>query len=187
MFGSAPAPQNEGTPFRPCSPYGVSKLAAHWLTVNARKAHNLHASCGILFNHESPRRGGTFVTKKIVQAAAKKQRVTLGNIRAIRDWGYAPEYVEGMWRMLQQPDPGDYVFATGQAHTVCEFAAAAYGYMDLDYTDYVDFDKKYERFLEVDYLKGDYAKAYHFLGWEPKTYFHRLVEIMMEAELRGAE
>lgn len=187
MFGNSPAPQNEDMPFRPRSPYGVSKLAAHWLTVNAREAYGLHASCGILFNHESPRRGGTFVTKKIVQAAAKKQRVTLGNIAAVRDWGYAPEYVEGMWKMLQQDRPNDYVFATGHAHTVGDFAAAAYDCMNLNWRDYVDFDEKYERALEVNFLQGDYSKAYKAFGWQPSTYFHRLVEIMMEAELRGHE
>lgn len=187
MFGSSPAPQDETTPFQPCSPYGVSKLAAHWLTVNAREAYNLHASCGILFNHESPRRGGTFVTKKIVQAAARKQRVTLGNIHAVRDWGYAPEYVEGMWQMLQRHVPDDYVFATNEHHTVGEFAAGAYGYMNLNWQDYVDFDPKYERALEVNFLKGNYMKAYHTFGWEPKTFFGGLIEIMMDAELRGAE
>ena len=185
MFGDSPAPQNEDTPFRPRSPYGVSKLAAHWLTVNAREAYNLHASCGILFNHESPRRGGTFVTKKIVQAVANKQRVTLGNVSASRDWGYAPEYVEGMWQMLQRDVSDDYVFATGETHTVAEFAKYAYSLLNMNWLDYVDFDEKYERALEVNFLQGDYSKAYKAFGWQPSTYFHRLVEIMIEAELKG--
>lgn len=190
MFGSSPAPQNEQTPFHPRSPYGASKLAAHWFTVNYREAYNLHASCGILFNHESPRRGGTFVTKKITQAVARiangsKEKLVLGNLEAKRDWGYAPEYVEGMWRMLQQDVPGDYVFATGESHTVKEFVKQAFAFVSLDWYDYVEVNEKFYRPTEVDELRGDASKAQRDLGWKPKTKFDSLVKIMMEAEFNG--
>ena len=188
MFGSSPAPQNENTPFHPRSPYGASKLAAHWFTVNAREAYGMHASCGILFNHESPRRGRTFVTKKIVEAVARikngsREKLVLGNLDALRDWGYAPEYVEGMWRMLQQDQPDDYVFATGEAHSVKEFVFHAFGYAGLNWKDHVVTDSIYTRPTEVDWLQGNYVKAYHVLGWEPKTTFLNLIAIMVEAEL----
>ncbi len=188
MFGSSPSPQNEATPFHPRSPYGASKLAAHWFTVNYREAYNLHASCGILFNHESPRRGGTFVTKKIIEAVARiskgsKEKLRLGNLKAKRDWGYAPEYVEGMWRMLQQNEPGDYVFATGESHTVQEFVDTAFSQVDLNWQDHVEVDEKFCRPTEVDDLRGDYTKAQRVLGWKPKVRFDSLVKIMVEAEI----
>lgn len=190
MFGSSPAPQNENTPFHPRSPYGASKLAAHWFTVNYREAYDLHASCGILFNHESPRRGGTFVTKKITQAVARiangsKEKLHLGNLKAKRDWGYAPEYVEGMWRMLQQEVPGDYVFATGESHTVEEFVERAFAFVGLDWHDHVALDEKFYRPTEVDNLQGDASKARREFGWYPKVKFDALVKLMMEAEFNG--
>lgn len=193
MFGSSPAPQNENTPFHPRSPYGVSKLAAHWFTVNAREAYGMHASCGILFNHESPRRGRTFVTKKIAEAVARakvygsKQKVVLGNLDARRDWGYAPEYVEGMWRMLQQDKPGDYVFATSESHSVEEFAHWAFACEGLDWREYVVTDQQYTRPTEVNHLKGDYSKAYETFGWEPKTTFLSLIAIMVQAEINALQ
>lgn len=190
MFGSSPAPQNENTSFHPRSPYGASKLAAHWFTVNYREAYNLHASCGILFNHESPRRGGTFVTKKITQAVARiakgsREKLVLGNLEAKRDWGYAPEYVEGMWRMLQQDKPDDYVFATGEYHTVKQFVERAFAFVNLDWRDHVEVDEKFRRPTEVDELQGDYSKANRVLGWYPHTRFLPLVDIMMKAEFYG--
>lgn len=188
MFGSASAPQNENTPFHPRSPYGISKVFGYWAAVNYRESYWMNISNGTLFNHESPRRGETFVTKKITRAAARiflglQGVLYLGNLDAKRDWGYAPEYVEGMWRMLQQDKSDDYILATGETHTVREFADEAFRYVGLNYKDYVEIDSKYFRPTEVDFLQGDAAKAKRILGWEPKVKFKELVEIMMKAEL----
>ena len=189
MYGKVQAvPQTEGTPFYPRSPYGCAKLFAHWLTVNYRESYNLFACSGILFNHESPRRGETFVTRKITLAATRikrgrQQRLSLGNLDARRDWGYAREYVEGMWLMLQQDQPDDYVLATTETRTIAEFLAAAFGRLDLDWHDYVDFDQRFLRPAEVDLLIGDYAKARQKLGWEPKTRMKALAELMVDADL----
>ena len=189
MYGKVQAvPQTEGTPFYPRSPYGCAKLFAHWLTVNYRESYNLFACSGILFNHESPRRGETFVTRKITLAATRikrgrQQRLSLGNLDARRDWGYAREYVEGMWLMLQQDQPDDYVLATNETRTIAEFLAAAFGRLDLDWHDYVDFDQRFLRPAEVDLLIGDYAKARQKLGWEPKIRMKALAELMVDADL----
>ncbi|HVF53006.1 MAG TPA: GDP-mannose 4,6-dehydratase [Actinomycetota bacterium] len=187
MFGSAPPPQNESTPFHPRSPYGVAKVFAYWSTVNYREAHGLYACNGILFNHESPRRGETFVTRKITRAVARikaglQSKLYLGNLDAQRDWGYAPEYVEAMWRMLQQDEPDDYVIATGEAHTPREFCAEAFGHAGLDWEQYVEIDPGYFRPSEVDYLCGDAAKANRVLGWAPVTTFRELVHLMVDAD-----
>ena len=192
MFGSATPPQNELTTFHPRSPYGVAKVYAHNMAVNFRESYGLHVSCGILFNHESPRRGDTFVTKKIVNGVANifhglQSVLTLGNLDARRDWGFAPEYVEGMYRMLQQDTPDDYVLATGETHTVREFCQEAFSYAGMKYEDYVEVDPKYYRPAEVDFLLGDPGKAEQVLGWKPKTRFTELVRIMVDAELRGEE
>jgi GDPmannose 4,6-dehydratase len=189
MFGKVQAvPQTETTPFWPRSPYAVAKVYGYWATVNYRESYGLHASNGILFNHESPRRGETFVTRKITRAVAaiklgKQDALYLGNMDAKRDWGYAPEYVEGMWRMLQQPEGDDYVLATNEAHTVREFVEAAFGHVGLDWQQYVKYDARYERPAEVELLIGDYAKAKAKLGWEPQTRFKELVRIMVDADL----
>lgn len=189
MFGKVQeVPQTEKTPFWPRSPYGCAKVYAHWLTVNYRESYNLHASSGILFNHESPRRGETFVTRKITRAATRikmglQNKLFLGNLDAKRDWGYAKEYVEMMWLMLQQDQPDDYVVATGETHTVREFCEEAFGLLDLDWEEFVDYDKRYERPAEVDLLVGDPAKAKKQLGWEPKVGFKELVKIMVESDL----
>ena len=189
MFGKAQTvPQNERTPFWPRSPYGVAKVFSYWATVNYRESYGLHASNGILFNHESPRRGETFVTRKITRAvAAIKQglqsELFLGNLEAKRDWGYAPEYVEAMWRMLQQDNGDDFVIATGETHTVREFVEAAFEAANLDWKKYVKHDPRYERPAEVDLLIGDSAKAKNILGWEPKVRFHELVRIMVDADM----
>ena len=188
MFGSAPAPQNEKTPFHPRSPYGVAKLFSYWMTVNYREAHGLHASNGILFNHESPRRGETFVTRKITRAVARikagmQEKLYLGNLDAKRDWGYAPEYVEAMWLMLQQDDPSDLVIATGEAHSVREFCEVAFGRVDLDWERYVEVDPNYYRPAEVDHLLGDASRAESVLGWKPRTSFTELVELMVDADV----
>jgi GDPmannose 4,6-dehydratase len=188
MFGSAAPPQSEATPFHPRSPYGVAKVFSFWMTVNYREAHGMHASNGILFNHESPRRGETFVTRKITRAVARikegiQERLYLGNLDAKRDWGYAPEYVEAMWLMLQQDEPDDYVIATGESHTVREFCEAAFGRVGLDYEKYVEIDPRYYRPSEVDYLLGDPSKARTQLGWEPKTTFTDLVNLMVDADV----
>ena len=189
MFGKVQAvPQNEGTPFWPRSPYGVAKVFSYWATVNYRESYGLHASNGILFNHESPRRGETFVTRKISRAvAAIKQglqsELFLGNLDAKRDWGYAPEYVEGMWRILQQDESNDFVLATGEAHSVREFVEEAFTHVDLDWKEYVKHDPRYERPAEVDLLIGDASKAKKFLGWEPKVRFKELVRIMVDADM----
>ena len=189
MFGKVQAvPQTETTPFWPRSPYGVAKLFSYWATVNYRESYSLHASNGILFNHESPRRGETFVTRKISRAVARIKHgldsaLYLGNLDAQRDWGYAPEYVEGMWLMLQQDKPGDYVLATNEAHTVREFVQHAFAHADLDWKEFIKYDDRYERPAEVDLLIGDPAKAKKQLGWEPKVRFQELVKLMVDADL----
>jgi GDPmannose 4,6-dehydratase len=191
MFGNAPAPQNEKTPFYPRSPYAASKLYAHWSTVNYREAYGIHASSGILFNHESPLRGAEFVTRKITLGATciengLQSELKLGNLEARRDWGYAKEYVEAMWLMLQQPRPGDYVVATGETHSVREFVEVAFDAVGLDWERYVVTDPAFMRPAEVDLLRGDITKAREKLGWEPKTTFEDLVALMVEADLRRA-
>jgi len=189
MFGKVQAvPQTETTPFWPRSPYGCAKVFAYWATVNYRESYGMHASNGILFNHESPRRGETFVTRKITRAAAaiklgRQKELFLGNLDAKRDWGYAPEYVEGMWRMVQQDASDDYVLATNETHTVREFVQEAFGHLDLDWEEFVKYDARYERPAEVDLLVGDPAKAKKQLDWEPKTKFRDLVRIMVDADL----
>jgi GDPmannose 4,6-dehydratase len=189
MFGKVQAvPQTETTPFWPRSPYGVAKLFSYWATVNYRESYSLHATNGILFNHESPRRGETFVTRKISRAVARikyglDSALYLGNLDAQRDWGYAPEYVEGMWLMLQQDKPDDYVLATNETHTVREFVQHAFAHADLDWKQFVKHDDRYERPAEVDLLIGDPAKAKKQLGWEPKVRFQELVKLMVDADL----
>jgi len=190
MFGSALPPQNELTTFHPRSPYGVAKVYAHNMAVNFRESYGLHVNCGILFNHESERRGETFVTKKIVNGVVAIHRglqgtLTLGNLDAKRDWGYAPEYVEGMYRMLQQVRPDDYVLATGETHTVREFCEVAFNLLGMKYQDYVEIDPKYYRPAEVDVLQGDASKAKSVLGWQPATKFEDLVKIMVDEEMRN--
>ncbi len=191
MFGKVQAvPQTETTPFWPRSPYAVAKVYAYWATVNYRESYGMHASNGILFNHESPRRGETFVTRKITRAVAaikkgKQKELYLGNLDAKRDWGYAPEYVEGMWRMMQQPEADDYVLATNETHTVREFIEEAFGHVGLDWQEHVKYDARYERPAEVELLIGDPAKAKAKLGWEPATRFKELVKIMVDADLRA--
>ena len=192
MFGAAPAPHNESTPFYPRSPYGVAKVFAHWATVNYREAHGLFAVNGILMNHESPRRGETFVTRKITRAVARiraglQHKLYLGNLDARRDWGYAPEYVEAMWLMLQQDEPDDFVIATGEAHSVREFAELAFGQVDLDWEQYVEIDPAYYRPAEVDHLVGDASKAHQALGWKSQTTFEELVRLMVEADVQLLE
>jgi GDPmannose 4,6-dehydratase len=189
MFGSSPPPQSEETPFHPRSPYGVSKAFAHWMTVNYREAHGLYACNGILHNHESPRRGETFVTRKITRAVARikagiQDKVYLGNLDAKRDWGYAPEFVEAMWMMLQQDEPEDFVIATGEAHTVREFCELAFAQADLDWEGFIEIDPRYYRPAEVDHLLGDPSKAKRVLGWEAKTSFPELVQIMVDADVQ---
>lgn len=184
-------PQKETTPFYPRSPYGVAKLYAYWAVVNYREAYNLHASNGILFNHESPRRGPTFVTRKITQAVARiklgmQDALFLGNLDAQRDWGFAGDYVEGMWRMLQQDVADDYVLATGEMHSVREFVQEAFSLVDLDWEEYVRYDKRYERPSEVELLIGDPSKAKRVLGWEPKVGFSELVRMMVDADMAQA-
>ena len=193
MYGKArETPQTEDTPFWPRSPYACSKVYAYWLTVNYREAYNLHASNGILFNHESPRRGETFVTRKITRAATRiklglQDSVYLGNLEAKRDWGYAREYVEMMWLMLQQERPDDYVVATNEAHRVRDFVEEAFNLLGLDWKRYVKYDPRYERPSEVDDLVGNPAKAKQQLGWEPKVRFKELVRLMVEADLELAQ
>ena len=181
-------PQRETTPFYPRSPYGAAKLYAHWITVNYRESYGMFACNGILFNHESPRRGETFVTRKITRAVANikaglQDKLYLGNLDARRDWGYAKEYVEAMWLMLQQEEPDDYVIATGETHSVREFLEEAFHHADLDWREYVEHDARYERPAEVDLLIGDAAKAKRKLGWEPHTTFHELVRLMVDEEI----
>ena len=190
LFGSAPPPQNEKTPFHPRSPYGVSKIFAYWIVVNYREAYGMFASNGILFNHESPRRGETFVTRKVTRAVARiaagrQDAVYLGNLDAKRDWGYAPDYVRAMWMMLQQPVPMDLVFSTGEQHSVREFAELAFRLVGLDWEKYVRIDRAYLRPAEVDTLLGDSAKARDVLGWKPAVSFAELVRLMVEADLKA--
>ncbi len=192
MFGAAPAPQSESTPFHPRSPYGVAKVMAHWITVNYREAYGLFATNGILFNHESPRRGETFVTRKITRAIARikagiQEKVYLGNLEARRDWGYAPEYVEAMWMMLQHPEPQDFVIATGEAHSVREFCEVAFSHAGLDPDRHIDIDPNYFRPAEVDHLLGDASKAAAVLGWEPRTKFQDLARLMVDADIKLLE
>ncbi|MDF3129728.1 GDP-mannose 4,6-dehydratase [Kiritimatiellaeota bacterium B1221] len=192
MFGKVhEVPQTETTPFYPRSPYGCAKMYAYWLTINYRDSYNMHASNGILFNHESPRRGETFVTRKITRAATRikmglQDKLYLGNLSAERDWGYAPDYVEAMWMMLQADQGDDYVCATNETHSVKQFVQETFSLLDLDFEEYVDYDDRYERPAEVDLLIGDPAKAKKQLGWEPKVKFKELVRIMVEADLELA-
>ena len=188
LFGSTPPPQNEKSPFRPRSPYAAAKLMAYWSTVNYREAYGIHATNGILFNHESPRRGETFVTRKITRAVAaiklgKQQKLYLGNLEAIRDWGYAKEYVESMWLMLQQDKPSDFVIATGVGASVRDFAREAFSRVDLNFEKYVELDEKYQRPTEVDALIGDPTKAEIKLGWKAKTHWKSLAHLMVDADL----
>ena len=191
QYGKVQAvPQSETTPFYPRSPYAVAKQLAHWSVVNYRESYGMHASCGILFNHESPRRGETFVTRKIVKAAARiklgqQDKLLLGNLDAKRDWGHAKEYVEAMWLMLQKDEPDDYVIATGETYSVREFLTVAFEHLNLNWRDFVDIDAKYYRPAEVDLLVGDASKAKAKLGWEPKIKFVDLVKEMVDAELNG--
>ena len=187
MFGSTPPPQNEDTPFHPRSPYGCAKVYAYWATVNYREAYGIHASNGILFNHESPRRGETFVTRKITRAVARiaaglQDALYLGNLDAVRDWGFAKEYVEAQWLMLQQDQADDYVVATGKAATVREFCQVSFARADLDYEKFVRTDSRYERPSEVDALIGDPSKAQRALGWKPETTWRSLAELMVDAD-----
>ena len=188
LFGSTPPPQNEESAFRPRSPYAAAKLMAYWCTVNYREGYGMHATNGILFNHESPRRGETFVTRKITRAVAEivkgsKRKLFLGNLDAVRDWGYAKEYVESMWLMLQQDTPSDYVVATGVGATVKDFAEASFASVGLNWQDYVEIDHKYIRPTEVDALIGDPSKATKKLKWEAKTHWKELAELMVEADI----
>lgn len=188
LFGAAAPPQSEATRFEPRSPYAIAKQYGYWITKNYREGYDLFASNGILFNHESPRRGETFVTRKITRAIARivagKQKVLyLGNLESLRDWGYAPEFVEVMWRILQQDEPDDFVLGTGEAHSVKEFLEESFGYVGLNWEDYVKIDPKYFRPTEVNYLLADPAKAKKALDWEPKVKFPELVKIMVDADL----
>ncbi len=188
MFGSSSPPQNETTPFEPQSPYAAAKLYAYWVTRNYRQGYGIFACNGILFNHESPRRGETFVTRKISRAVAaikagKQKTLYLGNLDAKRDWGYAPDYVAAMWKMLQQDQPDDFVIGTGEAHSVREFLDEAFGYLNLDWHEYVKIDPRYYRPTEVDYLLADPGKALTGLAWQPRIFFKDLVRIMVDADL----
>jgi GDPmannose 4,6-dehydratase len=192
MFGSAPPPQSEQTVFHPRSPYACAKMFGHNITVNYRESYGVHASSGILFNHESPRRGETFVTRKITRAVARikygvQNKLFLGNMDARRDWGYAPDYVRAMWLMLQQENPDDYVIGTGEAHTVREFVELAFACVDMDWHQYVEVDPRYFRPAEFDYLLADPSKARKALGWEPTVTFTELVRIMIEADVKELE
>jgi GDPmannose 4,6-dehydratase len=192
MFGASPPPQSEKTAFYPRSPYGAAKVYAFWMGVNYREAYGMYVANGILFNHESPRRGETFVTRKVTRAASRikvglQERLFLGNLEARRDWGYAKDFVEAMWLMLQQEKGDDYVVATGEAHTVRELCQAAFGHVGLDYRKHVEIDPRYFRPTEVDYLLGDPGKAKARLGWKPRTTFQELVRLMMESDLELAE
>jgi GDPmannose 4,6-dehydratase len=189
MFGSAPSPQSETTPFHPRSPYAVAKLAAHWAMVNYRESYGMFCCNGILFNHESPRRGETFVTRKITRGLARiraglQEKLYLGNLDARRDWGYTPDYTESMWRMLQHHEPDDYVIATGEPHSVREFLDEAAACLDLDWEEFVEIDPRYFRPAEVDLLYGDASKARARLGWRPTVAFPELVRIMVEADVK---
>lgn len=190
LYGDAPPPQNEDTPFRPRSPYAAAKLYAYWMVRNYREAYGMFAVNGILFNHESPRRGETFVTRKITRAAARiklglQSKLYLGNLDARRDWGFAPEYVEAMWLMLQQEKPEDFVIATGETHSVREFLDEVFQHLDLDWRKYVEIDPRYFRPTEVEYLLGDPGKARARLGWEPRVTFRELARLMAEADLQA--
>lgn len=192
MFGAAPAPQSEATPFYPRSPYAVSKLAAHWYCVNYREAYGLFVSNGILFNHESPRRGETFVTRKVTRAVGRiahglQEKLYLGNLDSLRDWGFAGDYVEAMWRMLQHDVPGDFVVATGASYSIRELLDEAFSYAGLDWHAHVEFDPRYLRPTEVDHLQGDASKIRNALGWEPKVGFQELVRMMVDHDMELAE
>jgi GDPmannose 4,6-dehydratase len=194
MYGAAAPPQNEKTPFHPRSPYAASKVAAHWYAVNYREAYDLFISNGILFNHESPRRGETFVTRKITRAVGRikmglQDKLYLGNLDARRDWGFAGDYVEAMWRMLQQEAPDDFVIGTGESHSVRDFLGEAFGHAGLEWQKYVELDPRYCRPSEVDHLRGDYSKARQALGWVPSVSFRELVSMMVDhdTELAGRE
>jgi GDPmannose 4,6-dehydratase len=188
MFGAAPPPQNEQTPFWPRSPYAAAKVYAHWMTVNYRDGYGLFACNGILFNHESPRRGATFVTRKITKAVARikhglQDKLFLGNLEARRDWGFAGDYVEAMWMMLQQDCPDDYVIATGETRTVRELLDEAFGYAGLDWKRYIEIDPRYYRPTEVEALQGDSSKARKKLGWKPRVQFRELIRMMVDADM----
>jgi GDPmannose 4,6-dehydratase len=193
MFGQVrETPQTENTPFHPRSPYGCAKVFAHWITINFRESYGMHACSGILFNHESPRRGETFVTRKISLAVARikagrQDKLYLGNLDAQRDWGYAAEYVEAMWRMLQADEPDDFVIATGETHSVGDFARAAFEHVDLDWEKYIETDAQFHRPAEVDLLLGNPSKAKEKLGWEPQLKFAGLVGLMVDADLKLVE
>jgi GDPmannose 4,6-dehydratase len=190
MFGNPQKnPQSEETPFHPVSPYGIAKLYAHWVALSYRKQYGIFACSGICFNHESPRRGLEFVSRKITYGASKikhgfQKELRLGNLEAKRDWGFAGDYVEGMWRMMQQEEPGEYVFATGETHTVREFCMVAFSYLGLDYRDYVTVDEKFLRPTDVNILIGDSSKARNKLGWQPKVNFLELVRLMVDSDLK---
>jgi GDPmannose 4,6-dehydratase len=189
MFGNAPAPQNENTPLLPRSPYAAAKLYAHWMTTTYREGYGLFACNGILFNHESPRRGETFVTRKITKAVARihagrQQKLFLGNLDARRDWGFAGDYVEAMWMMMQQDKPDDYVIATGETHSVREFLEEAFGRLNMDWKKYVEIDPRYYRPAEVDLLLGDASKARTKLNWKPKVHFRELVHMMVDSDVK---
>lgn len=190
LYGATPPPQNEDTPFYPRSPYAAAKLYSYWITKNYREAYGLFAVNGILFNHESPRRGETFVTRKITRAVARiraglQNDLYLGNLDSIRDWGYAPEYVEGMWRMLQVDEPTDYVLATGRGYSIKDFLEASFGHVDLDWREFVKFDERYLRPTEVDALIGDSSKAQERLGWTPTVDAPALARIMVDADVEA--
>jgi GDPmannose 4,6-dehydratase len=190
MFGNSPPPQSERSAFAPRSPYGVAKLYAYWMTVNYREGYDIFAANGILFNHESPRRGETFVTRKITRAIARiraglQEKVYLGNLDSRRDWGYAPEYVEAMWLILQQDEPEDFVIGTGESHTVRDFAQEAFAHADLDWERHVEIDPRYLRPTELAHLQADPTKASKKLGWAPRVSFPDLVKIMVDAELES--
>jgi GDPmannose 4,6-dehydratase len=187
MFGASPPPQDEETLFYPRSPYGAAKVYSYWISRNYREAYGMYAVNGILFNHESPRRGETFVTRKVTRAVARiaaglQEKLYLGNLDAVRDWGYAPEYVEAMWRMLQADAPTDYVVATGTSHSVRDFVELSFSAADLEWERYVEFDDRYLRPTEVDALVGDASKAREILGWEAKVFTPELARIMVEAD-----
>jgi GDPmannose 4,6-dehydratase len=188
MYGSAKPPQSEITPFEPASPYAAAKAYAYWITRNYRQGYKMFASNGILFNHESPRRGETFVTRKITRAlaaivAGKQKELFLGNLEAKRDWGYAPDYVAAMWKILQHEQPDDFVIGTGEAHSVREFLDEAFGYVNLDWKEYVKIDTRYFRPTEVDYLQADASRSRAVLGWEPRICFRDLVRVMVDADM----
>jgi len=190
MFGSTPAPQSENSPFQPRSPYAAAKVYAYWMVVNYREGYNLFACNGVLFNHESPRRGETFVTSKITRAIARilagqQKKLFLGNLEAKRDWGYAPEFMEAVWLMLRQDNPDDYVIGTGEAHSVREFVKEAFAYVGLDWQEYVEVDPRYFRPTETDCLRADASRAREKLGWELRVNFKELIAIMVDADMEA--